>query len=375
MKKAIAMILLGVMSLSLLAGCGKKEEAPVVSDTAQETSISAPEEEPVSEPEIPAAPEGMERSYLTGEWIDEAIANQRPLAVMLGNTKIATPQYGITDADVIYEAAVEGQETRLMAIFQDYANLEKVMSIRSCRHYYVHWALEFDAIYAHYGQAKYAVEILSQDYVNNLSGLDGGVEKVMYKRDSDRKAPHNAYTTGEGIVAGIAYKGYETQHAADYSGHYKFVEDDDQQLFLQGGTPAAVVEPGYLVNKPWFVFDSETGLYKRFQNGAAQTDGNNGKQVEVKNIIIQICEWNRMSSEDEYLNMETMKGGSGYYITNGTAIPVTWKKDSLQSPTRYYKEDGSEIQLNQGKTWVCVTEDTYADKIAFYPSEEEYANR
>ena len=76
---------------------------------------------------------------------------------------------------------------RLMAIFQDYANLEKVMSIRSCRHYYVHWALEFDAIYAHYGQAKYAVEILSQDYVNNLSGLDGGVEKVMYKmciRDS-----------------------------------------------------------------------------------------------------------------------------------------------------------------------------------------------
>lgn len=375
MKKAIAMILLGVMSLSLLTGCGKKEETSAVSDTAQETSISAPEEVPVSEPEIPAVPEGMARSYLTGEWIDETIANQRPLAVMLGNTKIATPQYGITDADVIYEAAVEGHETRLMAIFQDYANLEKVMSIRSCRHYYVHWALEFDAIYAHYGQAKYAVEILSQDYVNNLSGLDGGVEKVMYKRDSNRKAPHNAYTTGEGIVAGIAYKGYETQHAADYSGHYKFVEDDNQQLFLQGGSPAAVVEPGYLVNKPWFVFDSETGLYKRFQNGAAQTDGNNGKQVEVKNIIIQICEWNRMSSEDEYLNMETMKGGSGYYITNGTAIPVTWKKDSLQSPTRYYKEDGSEIQLNQGKTWVCVTEDTYADKIAFYSSEEEYANR
>ena len=50
MKKAIAMILLGVMSLSLLAGCGKKGETPAVSDTAQETSISAPEEVPVSEP-------------------------------------------------------------------------------------------------------------------------------------------------------------------------------------------------------------------------------------------------------------------------------------------------------------------------------------
>ena len=59
MKKAIAMILLGVMSLSLLAGCGKKGETPAVSDTAQETSISAPEEAPVSEPEIPAVPEGI----------------------------------------------------------------------------------------------------------------------------------------------------------------------------------------------------------------------------------------------------------------------------------------------------------------------------
>ena len=44
-------------------------------------------------------------------------------------------------------------------------------------------------------------------------------------------------------------------------------------------------------------------------------------------------------------------------------------------PTRYFDADGNEITLNQGKTWVCVTEDTYADKIAFYASEEEYADR
>lgn len=99
--------------------------------------------EPEPEPEEPKTPEGMARSYLTGEWIDENIAAQRPVAVMLGNTKIATPQYGITDADVIYESAVEGQETRLMGIFQDYANLEKVMSIRSAViiMYTGHWSL------------------------------------------------------------------------------------------------------------------------------------------------------------------------------------------------------------------------------------------
>ncbi len=370
MKKAFVWVMMGILTVSMLAGCGKKETEPVVSQPVEE-SVAEPE----PEPEEPKTPEGMARSYLTGEWINENIAAQRPVAIMLGNTKIATPQYGITDADVIYESAVEGQETRLMGIFQDYANLEKVMSIRSCRHYYVHWALEFDAIYAHYGQAKYAVELLSQDYVNNLSGLDGSLEGTMYKRDSSRKAPHNAYTTGEGIVAGIQTKGYETKHASDYTGHYKFNEDDSTQIELTNGQDAAVVAPGYLVNKPWFVYDSETGLYKRFQNGEAQTDGNNGEQVAVKNVIIQICGWSRMSNDDEYLDMETMAGGNGYYITNGKAIPVTWSKDSLQAPTRYFDADGNEITLNQGKTWVCVTEDTYADKIAFYASEEEYANR
>lgn len=121
MKKAFVWVMMGILAVSMLAGCGKKETEPVISQPVEE-SVAEPE----PEPEEPKTPEGMARSYLTGEWIDENIAAQRPVAVMLGNTKIATPQYGITDADVIYESAVEGQETRLMGIFQDYANLEKV---------------------------------------------------------------------------------------------------------------------------------------------------------------------------------------------------------------------------------------------------------
>ena len=357
MKKAIAMILLGVMSLSLLTGCGKKEETPAVSDTAQETSISAPEEVPVSEPEIPAVPEGMARSYLTGEWIDETIANQRPLAVMLGNTKIATPQYGITDADVIYEAAVEGQETRLMAIFQDYANLEKVMSIRSCRHYYVHWALEFDAIYAHYGQAKYAVEILSQDYVNNLSGLDGGVEKVMYKRDSNRKAPHNAYTSWNGIVDSVAKKGYDTVYPQNFVKPFSFNEEDDKQIQIAGGETCNTFYPGYPYNKPWFEYDESTGEYLRFQFDDAQIDAETGEQLSYKNILVKYVEPDYY--ENGTPNYKVDGTGAGLFITNGKAVQVTWKKDSETSgPTKYYYEDGTEIVLNQGKTYICQVETT-----------------
>ena len=73
-----------------------------------------------------------------------------------------------------------------------------------------------------------------------------------------------------------------------------------------------------------------------------------------------------------YLDVDTMSGGKGYYITNKKAVPVTWKKESESAPTRYYREDGTEITLNQGKTWVCVLQDTYQDKISFYSTKEEF---
>ena len=60
---------------------------------------------------------------------------------------------------VVYEAPVEGGITRLMGIFEDVEGMEKIGAVRSCRTYYPMYAREFDAIYVHYGQAVYAVEL------------------------------------------------------------------------------------------------------------------------------------------------------------------------------------------------------------------------
>ena len=362
MKKAMVWILAAVMGLAILGGCGKEKETP------------APEPEKIQEEPAADPHQAQARSYFTGEWIDEDLAKVRPFAVMLGNTTQALPQYGIKDADVIIEAPVEGALTRLMAVYQNYENAEKIMSVRSCRHYYVDWALEFDAIYAHYGQAKYAKEILSKDYVDNLNGMEAAVSNLMYPRDPSRKAPHNSYTTGEKIREAIALKGYDTQISDDYKGHYRFNEDDEKQIELSGenAVDAVVVEPGYRTNAPWFVYDERDGLYYRYQYGGEQTDGIDNSQLSCKNILLQVCDWSVIDSRYGYLDVDTMSGGAGYYITNGKAVPVTWEKESESAPTRYYGEDGTEITLNQGKTWVCVVQDTYQDKIAFYGSLEEF---
>ena len=366
MKKLLVIAMCAALCAGIFTGCGKKE-ATVSDGSSAVAEVSA---EPEAEPED--LHPGEARSMLTGEWINEELVQKRPLAVMIGNTKKALPQYGVKDAQVMIEAPVEGGETRMMGIFGDYASMEKIESIRSCRLYYIDWALEFDAFYAHCGQAYLAKDMLNSGVIDDLNALEGKVEHAMYKRDSSRKAPHNLYTDGELTTQGIQLKGYRTEYEPSFEGHYKFNTDDGKQITLDQGEDAYVVQPGYLVNKPWFVYNPDDGLYYRYEYGDKQIDGIDNSQLSCKNIILQACEWSIADKEVGYLSVNTMSGGSGYYVTNGKCIPVTWSKDSQSAPTRYFTEDGTEITVNQGKTWVCIIQDTYADKITFYHTMEEF---
>ena len=44
----------------------------------------------------------------------------------------------------------------------------------------------------------------------------------------------------------------------------------------------------------------------------------------------------------------------GYYITNGQAVEITWEKKSRGEKTIYRYMDGTEIELNDGNTYVEI---------------------
>ncbi|MDD6193717.1 MAG: DUF3048 domain-containing protein [Lachnospiraceae bacterium] len=311
--------------------------------------------------------EGEMKSFLTGEWVDEKIGQNRPIAVMNGNTKEALPQYGLNSAGVIYEAPVEGGITRLMAIYEDYKDLTQIGTVRSCRPYYAYFAKEFDAIYVHVGQSVHAESLLDSGVVDHLSGLDGAVNSTFYRTD-EHPAPHNCYTSAEGIASGIATKGFTTTYPKSYQGHYQFADEDELNT-LKDGEDSVLIKPYYFYNKPSFVYDEKTKTYKRFQFGEEHIDVVDGKQVEVSNIIFQ----NVSSSEYEgtqYLNLGIDGSGEGKFFTNGKMIDVTWKKES-DGITHYYDLKGKEITLNPGKTWVCIIEKQHAEKNTFDSKEEK----
>lgn len=322
----IVVAIIAVLSVVMASESTTRPETATEEKTSEETTEDTTAETTTTDPNA-----GKVQSLLTGEYVDEDTAAQRPVAVMINNIQAAIPQSGIGSAGVIYEAPVEGALTRLMAVFEEYEDASQIGSIRSARLYYCYFALEFDAIYAHYGQSQYALNFLNSSNIDNVSGLQSG--SSAYYRASGISAPHNVFSTPEKISSTISSLGYRVTYDDNYEGKFIFAEDEDM-VVPDTDTVANTVYPGYSINKPYFVYNVETKLYERYQYGSEHVDKLTGDQLTCKNIIIQ-CVSSSYYDDNKSLNLTLTGSGEGYYITNGKAISVTWKKESELGITRY----------------------------------------
>jgi hypothetical protein len=354
---AILAVSVGIAGVLVFDGCHKKEaKKPLPKAEKVETVTEEPQPEP--QPQF--------FSRLTGLPVKEATTKRRPIAVMIENTKACQPHYGINKAGIIYECPVEGGITREMGIFDNYSGLKRFGNVRSARPYYIHIAKEFDAVYVHFGQSTQAKELLATGIVNDLNGLDGSISSSVFYRTSDKAAPHNAYTSTEGIKKGMKMKGFSTKISSKVGDHFKFASEE----YTPDGKDASVICPYFFDNKPYFIYDSSSGKYDRYEFGAAEKDAVANRQVKVKNIIFQ----NVSSSTYEgglKLNIPLNGSGKGTYFTNGKMVPITWRKDSDQSVTKYFTEDGNELQVNPGKTWVCLIQESQASRNKVYATVKE----
>ncbi|MEG0804960.1 MAG: DUF3048 domain-containing protein [Lachnospiraceae bacterium] len=361
MRKTRTLICIILFCALAVTGCKKEEEKKTVHLEPDKTTTETQED--VKQEETVDSHQGQKKSYLTGKWINEKIADRRPLAIMMGNTSEACPQSGIGRADVLYEVPVEGAITRIMAIFQNYSGLERIGSVRSCRYYFIYYAMEFDAVYAHYGQSKYAKPMLAQENVDNLNGLEGIGNTVFY-RSHDAKAPHNAFAKASGIKKAIKIKKFRKNHDSDYKGHFLFGEEDKEITLeeYQNAKDAAYVAPGYSIDAPWYEYNEKDGLYYRFAYGKPHKDAQTSKQLTAKNIILQ---YSAIGYMDDHMSLkiDTRSGGKGLFVTAGKAIPITWSKDSEYGVTHYFDQQGVEITLNPGKTWILIVDKDHLDKV------------
>ena len=94
-------------------------------------------------------------------------------------------------------------------------------------------------------------------------------------------------------------------------------------------------------------------------------DRDTKKAVEVKNIIVQYTKY-RDLPEIKGRQMATMTGGGkAEYLIGGKHFTGTWERKDLASQTVYKDQDGKEIVLRPGNTWVEVHPENKQIKVEY----------
>ncbi|MCI8330949.1 MAG: DUF3048 domain-containing protein [Bacilli bacterium] len=276
----------------------------------------------------------------------------RPIAVMINNNHAAWPHAGLQKSYLNYEIVAEGGITRIMALYKDVKDVEKIGSVRSSRPYYLDYVLENDAIYVHWGGSDQAYSDIRSLGLDHIDGMTYEGKYFFRDKTGGRAYEHTGFTKMSMIEEGI--DNLQIQKTTEKGTVFNYSVDEIDISEKEGAIKAddILIDYSYYHNTS-YKYDETRKVYLRSMSDKAHVDAVTNEQYTAKNIITYQV---RNKSIDSYgrQKLENVGSGEGYYITNGYAVPITWEKSSRSGKTIYKYKDGIEIKLNDGNTWVQI---------------------
>jgi hypothetical protein len=314
------LIVAGVVTLVTL----RRNNSPntvVTSSTTTTTTVAIPIAPLTGLPDPTGA--GLKRSALT---------------VKIENTPEALPQWGVEDADAVYEEIVNGGITRLAAIFNSQAPT-KIGPVRSVRPTDTQLVSPIGGIFAYSGGAPYAVA--SIETVHGLNLVDESRAGTAMFRDLSLEAPHNLFGVGPAL---FAFGGTPTPPAPLFT----------YRLATQKVTGRKINT--FIVNFPsiyavTWTWDTTTSSWDRTLFGKPDVTGT-GVLESPKNVIVMYVDYvNGVGAFTSYANLQGT--GVADVFTDGREVAGTWSRgSSMTDPLTYQTASGQVIGLTPGQTWV-----------------------
>jgi len=324
--------------LVLAAACGAKKSGLPSSATSTTASTSTTMAPP------PVAP-------LTGLPQPNAAALvRRAIVVKIDNVDEARPQSGLDSADIVFEEQVEGQLTRLIAIFQS-TTTGRVGPVRSTR------TTDIDIVSALNGPL-YAYSGGNKSYVAQLDAspvIDVGAAKYAapyYVYSGPHVAPHDLYASTAALY-GLAPAGSSPPPP------FFVYRAAGKAVTAAGAAPATHVDVNFGMATAAWDWDVASMTWKRSQNGTADVL-QDGTQISAANVIVQTIAY----APDGYATGEgvsppppipkgqTVGTGTALILTDGMVIQAHWTKASPTAVTQYTDASGRPVALTPGQTWV-----------------------
>lgn len=327
------------VALALVAsacGGGGKETASSSSTTkaAPSTSASPP----------PSAP----RYPLTGLPVDDAgRAARAALVVKIDNAPQARPQFGLGQADIVYEEVVEGGITRFLAVFQS-KDAGLVGPVRSVRPIDPAIVTPLGGLFAYSGGAPKFQAMIRRAPVQ-VVGFDEAAD--AYRRDRSRKAPYNLFTSTDALWKKASGDVKAPPPALD------FLATDGKEAF---GGPNEKPVAGFSVvlgerTSAGWDWDAGAKVFRRTTNGTPHVDSQ-GNQLGFENVVLQLVDYRYTGDVDVGGNSvpeaDIVGSGRAFFLAQGKLVPGKWSKQSAGGATVFTNELGGPMKLAPGRTWI-----------------------
>ncbi len=348
---AVGVAAIGLVATVALSGGGGSDDTaakPKPTTTITTTTTTAA---PTTTTTTTAAPTGPV-APLTGLQVpdqDAVLLFRTALAVKIDNLdaagETAVPQTALPKADVVYEEVVEGNITRLVAVFHSHQP-GTVGPVRSARTTDVellpqlgHPLLAWSG-----GNAGVVNAVQSSPFIIN-AGADA--MPGPYFRDGRRRAPHNLYVRGDELWAKAPPGTPGPQPLFQYrkKGEKNPASARKAQgvdLTWGGGVASS--------NVSWR-WDPKARVYKREQRGRPHTDSG-GTQLTAKNIVAMVTQYVPSYADSRSPQAKTVGSGELFVFTNGRVIHGRWDRPDIAKPATLVDDKGVPVLLSPGNTWI-----------------------
>ncbi len=265
------------------------------------------------------------------------------IAVKIDNTSAGLPQYGLTDADVVYVEQVEGGLTRLMAVFHTTlpGDVGSVRSVRSTDAELLPVFGKPALVFS--GGAGGPLAALATTPTVAVSEDAGG---AGFSRTTSSPAPYNLHSNVKDVAA--AHPELTPPPAIGFS----FAATDPR---VAAGPPATNLNVTWQAADTGFSFAD--GHYRLERDGEPQSDAS-GAPIAADNVLFQNVKLDPDGTVDSVGSpsfiSHTVGTGTFTLFRDGHAITGTWNRPAANQPTQYLDQSGQPVPFRPGKTWVAL---------------------
>jgi hypothetical protein len=273
-----------------------------------------------------------------------AVVTRQAITVKVENSPASRPQAGLDKADVVYEAVVEGGQTRFLAVFHS-TDADQVGPVRSVRSTDPAVVRPFGGIVAYSGGIPRFVEAMRATGLTNYDETSGG---DALRRRRDKSAPHNLYTS-TGALYGRAPDAAAPPAFADFL-------PPGEAFAPAGATPVA----GFTLavgssTRADYAWDPAAGTWSRSTNGVPHTVEGGG-QIAPTTVIVQFVPYQGTGEVDTtgspVTEAQVVGSGEATIFAGGVMVRARWAKPNPSAMTRWTDLAGAPITLPAGRTWV-----------------------